>query len=70
MSYDLESNEETHREGPRVAMAENDIGEISMESPAAGMDETYPAVSVIITTYSRDRWAWLRECIESAQAQT
>src|ERR1700678_3775190 len=33
-------------------------------------DAVYPAVSVIITTYSRDRWEWLRECIESAQAQT
>jgi cellulose synthase/poly-beta-1,6-N-acetylglucosamine synthase-like glycosyltransferase len=35
-----------------------------------GSNEEYPSVSVIITTYSRDRWDWLRECIESTQAQT
>ena len=70
MSYDLESNEETLGENPDTAATENDIGEISVDNPGAGRDETYPAVSVIITTYSRDRWEWLRECVESAQAQT
>lgn len=34
-----------------------------------GSNETLPSVSAIITTYSRDRWDWLRECIESVQAQ-
>ena len=35
-----------------------------------GEDVTYPTVSVIIPTYTKARWDWLHECVDSAQAQT
>jgi hypothetical protein len=31
---------------------------------------TYPSVSVIIPTYTKARWDWLRACVASAKAQT
>jgi Glycosyl transferase family 2 len=70
MSYDLGSNEETLDDAPDLAVIGDKAGEPEGGDLAAGPGAGYPSVSVIITTYSRDRWDWLRECIESTQAQT
>ena len=69
MSYDLESNEETLSEGPDIAVIENNTDDVAVNSADEARVVTYPTVSVIVTTYSRDRWDWLREAVESAQAQ-
>jgi len=58
MSYDLESGTESPAADAAVGGAE------------VGEDVTYPTVSVIIPTYSKARWDWLHECVESAKAQT
>ena len=58
MSYDLESSEESL------------AADAAIEGAEVGEDVGYPTVSVIIPTYTRARWDWLRECVESAQAQT
>ena len=66
MSYDLESNEVTRNDRPDIAVLDDKTG----SDRDAGTGATYPSVSVIVTTYLMDRWDWLRECVESAQAQT
>lgn len=58
MSYDLESG------------AESLAADAVIEGAEVGEDVAYPTVSVIIPTYTKARWDWLRECVESAQAQT
>lgn len=45
--------------------------ELSVEGDSSvDVDAAYPTVSVIIPTYSMDRWQYLHECVASAQAQT
>jgi glycosyltransferase involved in cell wall biosynthesis len=66
MSYDLESNEETRNDRPDIAV----LDDIVSNDSSGGTGVTHPTVSVIVTTYLMDRWDWLRECVESAQAQT
>jgi len=63
MSHGLGSSEDALGDRPDNSVLADSVD-------VKGMDAAYPTVSVIITTYSRDRWEWLRECIESAQAQT
>ncbi len=58
MSYDLESGEESL------------ATDVAPGGDGAGENATYPTVSVIIPTYSKDRWDWLHECVASAKAQT
>jgi hypothetical protein len=48
----------------------NKVSDVAVGAAAEGEDVTYPTVSVIIPTYSKARWDWLREAVESVQAQT
>jgi hypothetical protein len=70
MSSDLKSNEETRDDRPDIAVLDDNISEIAFGDGGPAEGTTYPTVSVIITTYLMDRWDWLRECVESAQAQS
>jgi glycosyltransferase involved in cell wall biosynthesis len=56
----------TRNDRPEIAVLDDQTGN---DCPA-GTGVTFPTVSVILTTYLMDRWEWLRECVESAQAQT
>jgi glycosyltransferase involved in cell wall biosynthesis len=70
MSYDLESNEETRKNRPDIAVLDDNSSKFAANESNGETGVTFPAVSVIITTYLMNRWDWLRECVESAQAQT
>ena len=70
MSYNVESNEETHRDRPDIAVIQDNASDIAAGAAAVGVDVTYPTVSVIIPTYTKARWEWLQECVASVQAQT
>jgi glycosyltransferase involved in cell wall biosynthesis len=70
MSYDLESNEQTLGNGPNIEVIEDKTSDVEVGAAREGEDVTYPSVSVVIPTYTRARWDWLRECVTSAQAQT
>lgn len=47
-----------------VESGQRAAGDVAVEAMA------YPTVSVVIPTYTRDRWSWLEECVASVQAQT
>ena len=66
MSYDLESNEETHRGRPDIAVMKDSAGDVAIGGSDVGEDVKYPTVSVIIPTYTKARWDWLHECVASA----
>jgi hypothetical protein len=70
MSYDLESNEETLGDRPEIAVMKDSASDVVVDDLGVGERVTYPTVSVIIPTYTRDRWDWLNECVASVQAQT
>lgn len=70
MSYDLESNEGTHRGRPDIAVMKDSAGDVAIGGSDVGEDVKYPTVSVIIPTYTKARWDWLHECVASAEAQT
>lgn len=70
MSYDLESNEHALGDGPDIAAIEDKASDVAAGFSREGEDMTYPTVSVIIPTYTKARWDWLREAVASAQAQT
>ena len=70
MSHDLRSNEETRDDRPDISVLDDNTGEMALGDGAPAEGTTYPTVSVIITTYLMDRWDWLKECVESAQAQS
>jgi hypothetical protein len=70
MSYDVESNEETLGGRPEIAVMKDSASDVAIEGSSVGEDVTYPTVSVIIPTYTKARWDWLRECVDSARAQT
>lgn len=70
MSYDLESNEETLGDGLESAVMKDSDSDVAIGGSSVGEDVTYPTVSVIIPTYTKDRWDWLHECVASVQAQT
>src|SRR5215471_16790019 len=44
--------------------------DVAVSAATEGEDATYPTVSVIIPTYTKARWDWLREAVDSVQAQT
>lgn len=69
MSYDLGSNEEIlgNRSG-MVVMKDSAIG-VAVETPKKE-EVTYPTVSVIIPTYTKTRWSWLRDAVASVHVQT
>jgi len=70
MSYDLESNEHALGNGPDIAVIRDKVKDVAVGASREGEDVTYPTVSVVIPTYSKDRWDWLHECVASVQAQT
>jgi Glycosyl transferase family 2 len=70
MSYDLESNEQALGIGPDVMAMNDKSSDVAVGAATEGEDVTYPTVSVIIPTYTKARWDWLREAVESVQAQT
>ena len=70
MSYDLESNAGTFGDGPEIAAMKDSAGDVAIGESGAADGRTYPTVSVIIPTYTRARWDWLRACVASAKAQT
>jgi hypothetical protein len=69
MSYDLESNEETVSDGLEIAMKDSAVDAATRGADAAE-DVAYPTVSVIIPTYTRARWEWLQEAVDSVRSQT
>jgi len=70
MSYDLESNEETLGTVPDLAAIKRNSSHIAPSTSSVDEAVTRASVSVIIPTYTMDRWDYLCECIASAQAQT
>jgi len=70
MSYDLESNAETLGDRPEIAVMNNSATDVAIGGTNVGKSTTYPTVSVIIPTYTKDRWDWLHECVASAATQT
>ncbi len=70
MSYDLESNEQALGNGLDTVAVKDKSGDVAVSAATEDEDVTYPSVSVIIPTYTRARWDWLRECVASVQAQT
>jgi glycosyltransferase involved in cell wall biosynthesis len=69
MSYDL-SSEETLGNRPGFAVIDSDTNDVVEGGSGVGEAVIYPTVSVIIPTYTMDRWQYLHECVASAQAQT
>jgi len=71
MSYNLEGGVEASGDGPDIAVMEGTAGDLAVDGPQDGLGETvtYPAVSVIIPTYTKQRWEWLQECVASVRAQ-
>lgn len=64
MGYDLEGKEKTLGvDRPELAVMQDDASEGSEEIK-------YPTVSVIIPTYTAERWDWVCEAVASAQNQT
>jgi Glycosyl transferase family 2 len=70
MSYDLESDEQALGDGPDIVAIKDKSSAVALGAATDGADVTYPTVSVIIPTYTKARWDWLRECVASVQAQT
>jgi hypothetical protein len=70
VSDSQERNHEILDDGPDIAVLDERSNDIAVSDPVTEKDLVYPAVSVIITTYLLERWAWLTECIVSAQTQT
>jgi Glycosyl transferase family 2 len=69
MSYNLEGSAEASGDGPDIAVMEGNAGDLAVDDPNVGETVTYPTVSVIIPTYTRERWEWLQECVASVRAQ-
>lgn len=70
MSYELESNEETFSDRPDIAVMEASAIDIAAGKPNLDEAVVYPTVSVIIPTYTKARWDWLQEAVDSVRAQT
>ncbi len=68
MSQDQDTRE-TLDDRPGIAVLEDNIRNIAVTDSDAKEAVTYPPVSIIITTYLKDRWEWLTETISSAQNQ-
>jgi cellulose synthase/poly-beta-1,6-N-acetylglucosamine synthase-like glycosyltransferase len=51
-------------------VTEDKANDVAVGISREGEDMTYPTVSVIIPTYSKARWEWLSEAVESVRAQT
>jgi len=69
MSYNLEGGVEASGDGPDLAVMEGNAGDLAVDDPQVGETVTYPPVSVIIPTYTKERWDWLQECVASVRAQ-
>jgi hypothetical protein len=69
MSHDVESSENYIGNGPDIFAVEDKNGDVAVDASREGED-VIPTVSVVIPTYTRARWDWLRECVDSVQAQT
>lgn len=65
MSYD-----QIFGDRPDIAVMEDSTSDVADAERTVEVDVTYPTVSVIIPTYTKDRWDWLHECVASVQAQT
>jgi hypothetical protein len=48
----------------------NQVSDVVLQGARADGRVAYPTVSVIIPTYTRARWEWLQEAVESVRAQT
>jgi Glycosyl transferase family 2 len=70
MNGNLESSEQSLGNGPDIVVIEDKGIDGAVSAACEGENVTYPTVSVIIPTYTKARWDWLRECVDSAQAQT
>ncbi len=70
MSYDLESNAGTFGDGPEIAAMMDSASDVAIGESGPADGRAYPTVSVIIPTYTKARWDWLRACVASAKAQT
>src|ERR1700722_18791225 len=71
MSYNLEGSAEASGDGPDIAVMEGNAGDLAVDGPQDGLGGTvaYPTVSVIIPTYTKQRWEWLQEGVASVRAQ-
>ena len=70
MSYNLEKNAEILGARPGFAVIEDSSGDAALGEPNVDGGTTYPTVSVIIPTYTKARWDWLRDAVDSVRAQT
>lgn len=69
MSHDRGNNAETLTDRLDIAVTEDSPSSAVGEANQAGI-VTYPTVSVIIPTYTKARWDWLKEAVDSVRAQT
>lgn len=64
MSFDPDGD------GPAVAETGDGPGAAVTQASPATEPATFPSISVVIPTYSMQRWEYLRECVASARGQT
>lgn len=70
MRYHAEGNKEALGDTSGIAVVDDSVSDDAVGEPQVDGRDTYPTVSVIIPTYTKARWDWVQEAVDSVRAQT